>query len=282
MKFSLKRALMLPLMASVMLVGCSKDDDPAPTPAPADPMAGKTLIFEGHAHPAHVDLKVYADEPLFVGYNKIYIRLFEPGTANVINDADVTLHPEMNMTSGMMHSTPFEDPTTSTPEDGVYEAAVVFVMPSSAGTWTLDIHLHNHANELDGEYGEEVTVVQPTETRLFSFIFPVDSASIWVSLVEPLMPEVGNSSYEVAIHSRLDNGANWTVVSTYNVEIKPWMPAMGHSSTFVNPTYTSMGHYVGEVNFGMGGLWYVYNTIKDKDGTVLVADDTEKFEMNIP
>ena len=52
---------------------------------------------------------------------------------------------------------------------------------------------------------------------------------------------------------------------------------MGHSSPFVNPTHIELGHYVGEVNYTMTGLWHVYITVKDKDGNVLLdADDKDE------
>ena len=83
MKSLLKWALVLPLVASVTLVGCNKDDDDdSPAPVVNNPVEGKMLIFEETSSEADVDVKVYADEALFVGYNRMYVMLYEAGTKN--------------------------------------------------------------------------------------------------------------------------------------------------------------------------------------------------------
>ena len=64
------------------------------------------------------------------------------------------------------------------------------------------------------------------------------------------------------------------------VEIDPQMPTMGHGSpNNVNPVHMEMGHYVGKVNFSMGGYWEINVKIKDASGNVL--DESHVFEVNL-
>ncbi len=177
------------------------------------------------------------------------------------------------------HSSPIENPETDTPENGLFSGAAVFVMPSgTSGSWTLEVKVQNHLNNLEGQVIGDVTIVAPLETKMYSFVSPTDQAQIFVSLVEPMNPEVGKNDFEVAIHTK-ENMMLWPAVNGLTVEIDPFMPSMGHGSPDnVNPVFTSNGHYLGTVNYTMTGLWQVNIAIKDSAGTVM--NDTGYFEMS--
>jgi hypothetical protein len=281
MKTYLKWALMLPLIASISLVGCNKDDDESPAPSPVDPMADKVELFSGSADGAMVDMKVYADAEPFAGYNRIYVRLFEKDSDIPVKSAQVTLLPEMAMNSGMMHTAPVESPENSSSDEGIYQGAVVFVMPSMAGTWKLNVEVLNNANGEKGTYGEEVTVMQPEEPKMFSFLSPVDGTSYFVSMVEPMKPEVGPNDFEMVIHKRGEMGMSWPAVTDFKVDIEPYMPTMSHGTPHTDPSHTSMGHYTGDINFSMSGLWYIYVALDDADDNLLVDEMDQYFEMTL-
>lgn len=281
MKSYIKWAVMLPLIASMSMVSCTKEEDDDPTPTPTSPVEGKLLIMEETAVDAGVDVKVYADEALFHGYNRLYVMLYETGTKTVIKDAHVEFHPEMEMMMGMGHGAPAESPEEESPADGVYKGAVVFVMPSEGnGTWTLGVHVHNHANNVEDEVSAEVTVVATTDKLIYSFVSAIDSMSYFVSLVEPVEPKVGNNDFEIAIHQRVSMD-EWPIAAGLKIEMEPEMPSMGHGSPGnVNPVYTSNGHYSdGIVNFTMDGLWYLKMTVKDASDAV--HDDQSHFEITL-
>jgi len=120
-------------------------------------------------------------------------------------------------------------------------------------------------------------VIAPVEARIYSFVSPEDSKGYFVSLVEPMNPEVGANHFEVVIHKR-ESMMSWPTVENFMVEIEPVMPSMGHGSPGnINPVHTEMGHYVGEVNFTMTGYWMVNMTIKDENSTIL--DDSNAFDI---
>jgi hypothetical protein len=68
-------------------------------------------------------------------------------------------------------------------------------------------------------------------------------------------------------------------IENYTVEIVPEMPSMGHGSpNNVDPTHSADGHYEGQVNFTMTGLWRINLNIMD-GSTVL--DSTSYFEVTL-
>lgn len=280
MKTIFKWALVLPIIASLGLQSCTKDDDTSTSPKPKSPVDGKELIFTAQSIDADFDVKVYADEPLFVGYNRLYVMAYQLGTSKVITDAHVTFMPEMAMMTGMTHSCPVESPEEVVTSNGVFEGAVVFVMPSGGGTWKLGLIVHNHVNNIEDTVESEVTVVSPTDVRMYSFLSQVDSTPMFVSLVSPLNPEVGKNDFELVVHQRLSM-MDWPAVSGLTVEITPEMPSMGHGSPGnVNPVYSSMGHYAnGTVNYTMNGLWHINTVLKNSNGDIV--DDAGRFEQTL-
>src|SRR5690606_24915135 len=86
------------------LFSCS-DDEVKP-----DPTKGLTKITSGYALGAAMHVEVWADEPLHVGYNRIYYALYDSITKKGILNSHVHLHPNMKMHGGMEHGCPVEDP----------------------------------------------------------------------------------------------------------------------------------------------------------------------------
>lgn len=281
MKKILTWALVLPLTASVMLSSCKKDDDDIPTtPTPVNnPVKGKTLIGKATSDSAEIDIRVYADEALFVGYNKIYVMLYEKGSDKQIMKAEVSYDPMMSMSGGMNHSCPIENPDMTAPKDGLFEGAIVFVMPTTAmDGWTLGIRVHNLVNSKEGSAEMSVTVIEPTDARMYSFVSPVDSKKIFISMLEPAKPEVGMNDFVVTAHFK-ESAMNWPALEDLHIEFEPYMPTMGHGSpNNVNPVHMKDGHYQGVANFTMSGLWQLFMTIKDNQDVVL--DDANSFYLN--
>lgn len=276
----LTKPIVLPaIVAAFLLNSCTKENDE--TTAPASPVAGKLLLFEGHSDDAGVDVKVYADKALFTGYNRIYVTVFESGSGARVKDAHISFHPEMTMTGGMSHAAPAEDPLTTTPENGVFEGSAVFVMPSEGnGQWSIEVHVHNHGSGKEGEVKGNVSVADPDGILLYSFIAPGDSAQYFVSLAEPIMPVVGENDFEVVVH-KMNSAESWSASTALHIDVEPYMPAMGHgSSGNLSPLETSRGHYAGGlVNLTMAGLWHLRMTVRDASDNIM--DDAHHFEISL-
>lgn len=280
MKKILNWALVLPLIASIGLAGCQKDNDEEVIQPPVinNPVEDKILVASGTSDEANLDIRVYADQDLFVGYNKLYTLLFEKGTMNQVKSGKVEYHPLMKMTA-MSHSCPTENPEFTDPVDGLFEGAAIFIMPSgNMGSWTLGVTAHNNANGLEGTVDLDITVVSPTDARVFSFESPVDQKKIFITMVEPSGPEVGMNDFIVTAHVK-ESMMSFPALEDLNIEFEPMMPSMGHGSpNNENPVHILDGHYQGIVNFTMSGWWELNMTINDDMDAIL--DDTHSFDVN--
>ena len=263
--------------ATILLAtnACKKDESITtinPTPTDQIPSNYK-LIGETYIYGAAAKAKVYAEKELFVGYNKIFVAMFDSVSNTRLTDGHFDVIPMMDM--GMMkHSAPVEITDESIPSDKFWKAAIVFIMPSSAGKWTLNMAFHNHKTDKEGEGELEVNVINPTTSVMKSFMAS-DSTKLFVSLIQPATPKIGLNNFEISIHKK--DMMDFPAVNDYTLEIEPTMPSMGHGSpNNVNPVFTSMGHYIGKVNFTMTGLWNVKITLK-KNGVTI--DNKQSFDI---
>jgi hypothetical protein len=249
---------------------CNKDENPDPEPTP--PVQEQLLIGEEYAIGLGMKVSYYAYENPFVGYNKIYFEIQDSISNEVINEnLHIILNPIMDM-GMMMHSCPTEAVIFDESAQQ-YSGAAVFVMPSTAGTWTLNVIVADTANGLEGTAVFNLEVIQPEEARLVSFVSDVDpTASYFVSIIQPQNPIVGENEFEILINRRASM-MDWPYEPYLNVEIEPEMPAMNHGSpNNVNPVQVGQGHYVGVVNFTMTGWWRINMLIKNGEGSVINDD----------
>lgn len=271
--------IVLLVSVSLVLSACKKDDDPAPTPVATSPTAGLSLLSEAYAIGAGTKVEVWAQASYFTGYNKLYLFLKDSVSGAAVKNATIQLHPMMDMGT-MMHSAPFENPASVLSSDGLYPCAVVFLMSSMGGTWTLDATITNNVNGLTGMASFNVSVADLSVSRIKSFISSTSSETLFVSLVKPATPVVGMNDLEVVIHKKINMGMEFPADSSLTVEISPLMVSMGHGSpNNVNPVHMGMGHYTGAVNYTMSGDWQINFTFKD-GGTI--ANNTTFFETIVP
>ena len=275
-------ALMLPLTASIILSGCKKEEDDIIIPSPPvviTPVDGLTLVAKGTSDEANIDIRLYADQELFMGYNKIYTILLEKGTMKQIESAQVTYLPLMDMVTGVTHSCPTENPLLTDPVDGLFEGAAVFIMATSdMGAWRFGVNVVNLSNNVESFVEMEITVVMPPDVRIFSFQSPVDMKKIFITLAEPSKPITGINDLIVLAHYK-ESMTSFPALENLIIEFEPLMPSMGHGSPDnVNPVHMSDGHYQGEVNLSMPGWWELNMTIKDNSETIL--DDSHVFDIN--
>ncbi|MGB1318840.1 MAG: FixH family protein [Flavobacteriales bacterium] len=259
-------------LMSAIFTGCKKEDDPAKNTNNTD---GLTLIASGYTDAGSMMVKVWSTDSLYSRYTNLFVEVRDSATEAVIDDGHVTIMPMMEMPT-MMHSAPFENPSSTSAIDGLFPCAVVFQMPGEMG-WSLKVHVHEHVNGGHGEITFPLMVKNsdPTRTRV---VTPLNSATpLVISYAQPLDPKVGINDFEITLHSR-ESMMSWPSIENYTVEIDPEMPSMGHGSpNNVNPTHTADGHYDGQVNFTMTGLWRIHLNIMD--GSTVVA--TEYFEVTL-
>jgi hypothetical protein len=270
------RAMLLAVLFTITLVaGCKKDDDDNDDNLPKN-TDGLVLVASGYPAGSGTFVKLWATDSLYAGYNHLYVQVLDSVTDEEITDAHVGLMPMMDMGS-MMHSAPYENPASEIAVNGLYPCAVVFQMPGEMG-WTLDVAIHNHVNNNEGEVTLPISVKTPAQTRVHVFTAANDSAKLIVSYVGPKKPVVGINDFEIAIH-KMASMMSFPAADDYTVEIEPEMPSMGHGSpNNENPVLTENGHYKGKVNFTMTGDWRI-NMVTKKSGAV--ADSTKYFDVTL-
>lgn len=251
------------------LANCDKENNDPEPPAPAPE---KTLVGEEYALGAGLKIFYYAQEDPFVGYNKIYFTVKDSVSGEVVtSDLSIMFMPMMDM--GMMqHSCPTEMVEYNS-DAKQFIGAATYVMPSTAGTWTLTTTVTNNSNGATGIAVFNFEVVELDEPQLTSFISDLDpTAKFFISLITPKDPQVGENAFEILIN-RKASMMDWPYEPYLTVEIEPEMPSMDHGSpNNVNPTHIGNGHYKGVTNFTMTGWWRINMVIKDGEGNVIKDD----------
>lgn len=248
---------------SMSFFACEKEADPD---SEADMVKISTAMTENSAF----EVTLYANDTLFEGYNRLFISVTEAASQEKVTDAVIQLHPLMDMID-MKHAAPTENPVEIANEDGYFEGAVVFIMPSTQMMgWTLGVDVSI------GDKEETATLVIPVvksleEARKFNLISPLDDTKYFVSLVEPTQPEVGMNDFELTVHYK-ENMMSFPATEGLNIEIEPEMPSMEHGSpNNEHPVSAGNGHYSGKINFTMTGWWRIHLVIK-KDGEIITDD----------
>ena len=261
-------------LMSAILGGCEKKEHNHHQNSHTDNLV---LLGTSYTDEGSMKISLYSTDSLYSRYTNLFIEVRDSATDAVIEDAEITIMPMMEMPT-MMHSAPFEDPNSTSAVNGLFPCAVVFQMPGDMG-WSLTVNAHEHVNGGMGEVTFPLMVKNPAPTRT-RVVTPInDPASrLVISYVQPLNPKVGINDFEITLHSR-ETMLSWPGIENYTVEIEPEMPSMGHGSpNNVNPTYTADGHYKGQVNFTMTGLWRINLNIMDGS---TVVDSTAYFEVTL-
>ncbi len=266
------KKLIVILSLIIAFQSCKKDNA---TKQETDPTIGLTKQATGYVEGAATKVELYTKETTIkTGYTKFYVAVYDSATNKRIDDAHIHLEPMMDM--GMMqHSAPYENPASSEAFDHLFPCSVVFLMPSTGGTWTLNMEIHNHVSNKEGDVSFPITVTDPVKATLKSFTAANDGAKYFIALIDPAKPKVGINDFEFALYKK--EGMQFPADSSLTSTMYPEMPSMGHSSpNNVDPVHVGNGHYKGKVNFTMTGLWKV--NLDFMNGAA-VADTTQYFEI---
>jgi copper chaperone NosL len=221
-------------------------------------------VVQGEAEVDGYQVRLLSAAPLHAGYNAVTVALTGSG-GQPVADAQVTLAPFMDMVDGRHHGAGVQGSVQSQP--GVYDGALIFPMPSGPdlGSWQVTAAF---TDTVAGVSGSVPFPIEVGPSKLVgSFVGP-EEMKIFVSVVEPATPQVGRQPFEVyAMQKR--GMFDWPALDDLTLEITPWMPSMDHGSPGnENPVAQGAGHYLGKVNFSMGGPWTVAVVVKDGDAVL--------------
>ncbi len=257
----MKKIILTALVGAFALVSCKKEEvEPVVT---TDPVVAPSLVEIASATTSNnetVTLYGYS-ATIEAGYTKIFAKVTDAG-GTAMESATVTYSPMMDMGT-MVHSAPIEQPVFNATE-GKYEGAVVFIMSSMAGTWTLDVSVNGNPASFT------LNVAEPA-TQMVGVYTGSDSEPYVVSLVRPVSWHVGLNNFEIAIHHKASM-MSFPADDDFTIEFEPEMVSMQHGSpNNVSPVLTSNGHYAGVVNYTMTGDWRLHFRLL-KNGVEIVND----------
>lgn len=270
MKGSFHALFTMAIVSCVILISaCSKDAQPE------QPVATNLVkIAEGYALGAGAKIEVYAPSATInTGFTKFHLAIHDSISGARVSQAAISLLPMMDMGS-MQHSAPFENPASTQAVDQLFPCSVAFIMPSTAGSWTVKIMVL--VNGKAGSLTVPIHVTEPVKSTIKSFTAAHNNATYFIALIAPASPRIGINDFELAVYKK-ESMMSFPADNSFSIVMTPEMPTMGHGSpNNVNPTSIGNGHYKGKVNFTMTGYWKV--KLDFKAGTQ-VADSTQFFDI---
>ncbi len=263
-------------LMSAIFTGCNQNGDDDNNDPDFPDTDNLIVVANGYTDAGQIKVILYAFDSVTSAYTPLFIELRDSATNTLIEDATITLMPMMDM-GQMQHSAPFENPASTDAVDGLFPCAVVFQMPGEMG-WSLKVDVLENVNGGQGEVTFQFGVNTDTPSRTH-VVTPLNGNNpLIISYLEPTSPAIGMNDLELTLHTKASM-MSFPGEDSYTIEIEPLMPSMGHGSpNNVDPTHSADGHYNGQVNFTMTGLWVINLTIMD--GTEVV-DSTSSFEMTI-
>lgn len=235
-----------------VLASCKKAETNSPSPTARLVKLGENTLASG------THLTLYSESSLVSGYQKIFIQLSGSHHAEDI----LKISSLMDMGT-MKHASPAIDPVYNS-QTGLYEAAVVFTMPSGSGQWQLNVSVNGESKSFPVSIASSLTKIAGT--------FTATTGEVYVLAIYPYQNfKVGMNDFTVFL-SKKETPMLFTPVDNLTLQFTPEMVAMGHSSpNNVNPVGKGKGLYSGKVNFTMTGDWRLHFKIM-ADGLILSGD----------
>jgi hypothetical protein len=228
----------------ILLAACSNSTDPI-LEEPSDP----DYVVLSKIYNSGIMIEVCAEDSVKIGYSTLFIALYDSASNSKLEDVTVSVNPIMHMAMHS-HSAPNEGVGPKTP-DGFWPCSIVFIM---AGEWELHVEFYDNVSKKSGKVILPITV---SPSGFVKKVTGTDSLSYFITLVEPMHPEVGLNDIEITIHVK-ETMMAFPPVEDLIIEMVPTMPSMGHGSpNNENPVHTAHGHYLGKVNFTMTGDWRI-------------------------
>ncbi len=263
----MKNALVsISILVILLFVACSENSTES-----NDDAIPYTKLTEGYNNATKIE--VYVEKTPFVGYNKIYIAVYDSANNERIKYSQITLAPMMDMGT-MIHASPFENPTNQEAVDGLFPGAITFIM---SGMWQLNVSFQHADNNDTGSVHFEFDV---EAASLVKKVDGTDGKKYFVTLIEPEKWQVGTAPIEFCVNSK-QSMMNFPAEESMTIEMEPWMDmgdGMGHgSSENTNPVHQGIGHYLGQVHYTMTGVWDINLAVSNGDSVIVETS----FEVTV-
>lgn len=263
----LQRIVVAPGAALLLASACEQ----APPPLDDGPVA----IASASDGELDAELLVLGGRGLAVGRNSIGLRLSEQESGAVIDAASITQAWLMTMDSES-HGCPDQDPGGAADDEGLFPAAVVLPMATSAGgSWSSTVTVQVDGGAAHELAFSDLTVANSDRAQMLT---GSDGGTYLVSLsftdgVAPAVdPVAGDNPILVTAHSQA-GPTEFDAADDLVVGIAADMPSMGHgSSTPSSASLRGDGEYQGSVDLSMPGAWVVTVTLQRAGEALGVAE----------
>lgn len=272
----------------LLFVACSSDDDN--NTSFQDETENLQLVKSFEQDGYTLDLFTSSGK-LEVGYNQVYFRI-ENSQGEFEENAAITWSPMMTMEMHHHksqeddpmehhHSCPYSEIIKSPGKSTLYEAYVVFIMPSSEmDSWELNLYYTLADIQINQEAVVDVHSSETDYHKIFVSTMGSDDENYLLALVEPQSPKIGINSMEVAVFKQ-ESDMEFPVVDHYSLKVDPRMPGMGnHSATGSEDlTQNERGFYEGKVAFSMTGYWKINLILLNEAGEVLKGEPISEDQL---
>ncbi len=256
------------------LSSCKKNSEEPPQLPPvvfAEPNTpeGMVKIGTSYINGANAKAYIYSYNSLFVGYNQLFIALYDSTTGKRINNGTLNCL-ALKHTGSVEKACPKEITKNTLDSNLLYPINFIFDEASSTTlNWDLNFNFYQSiGNSFSGKL--DISVGNTSEPRVLHFKSLVDSQSYVIAYIPPVKVKVGLNDAEFIIHQENSN-YSFTAAENLTTVIVLSMPAMGHGSpNNVSPVHTQNGHYMGKTNFTMSGLWKIQ--LKLFKNGILISD----------
>lgn len=258
----MNKLIMGVLLSALVFTSCKKEEVTPEEETSTTTTTESLIEVASTTNASNQTVKLYAEtNGLTTGYTNLYVKVTDDSGTNV-ESATVTFAPLMTMTS-MAHACPIEQPAYDA-SIGKYKGAVVFIMSSMGGDWTLDV-------SVDGTPVTFDLTVAESATKVVGAYSGTDGQTYFISLLRPVVWEVGMNDLEVLIHKR-ESMMSFPADDDFTIVMTPEMMSMGHGSpNNISPVSIGNGHYNGEINYTMTGDWRMHMALS-KAGTEIHSD----------
>jgi len=212
-------------------------------------------------------VELFAEAAPFVGYNRLYVSLYDSASGTKIINSQVLFSPLMDMGT-MVHSCPFENPQSTEAQDNKFAGSAIFIM---SGMWGMGVEFHSSD---DAHIGNVEFTFDVAPTSLVKKLDASDGITYFLTLMQPEKWRVGLNDLELCINFR-QSMMSFPAKEEMTLTMSPWMDmgeGVGHGSpNNVNPQHTNNGHYNGVINYTMSGAWDINFEINNGDSTIAQA-----------
>jgi len=251
MKIRLISSAALLIIIISFFYSCSDDTVNAP---PAPPVVQNLVKMDsGYVPGAAAIISFYSEDSLRLGYNKVYLVLYDSATNTLITNSHIDILP-----ANHGHSAPVENPGENA-VDGKFSGAMVLTQafPNGDLHWRFTFRVHNHfaQGEPEGEVEFEIQRILDSPDKFKSITMP-DSTKLYVSYINPKTPAAGINDFEFVIHK--NEPELYPYDGSYSVELNTQNLTNGnYPAGNVNPVHSSIGHYKGRINLEQSGAWRI-------------------------